>query len=239
MDGNRRYAKKRSMEHGSGHRFGYASLISLLSYCYDIGVHHVTIYVFSIDNFRRKPEEVQSTMDLIKDKIDELVDKPSIVKDLGIRIDFCGNLNLLTDAVRLSVEKATRITSGNTGRLVLHLCVAYTSTDEITRAVQTSCREKRNGMRVDGPKEDSVISVADLERHLYGVGCGDPDLLIRTSGETRLSNFLLWQTSFSLLLNPKPLWPEFSVWHFMAAIVEYQRSFRYLQQKRSSAAKRS
>lgn len=220
------------MKQSGGHRFGYSNLVSILRYCYDIGIEHITVYAFSVDNFRRKLEEVQSTMDLIKEKIDELLETQSIVKDRGVRIKFWGNISLLNDAVRQSVEKAMRSTSGNSGP-VLHVCLAYSSTDEITQAIQSSCREKRNGMHDDhGRKKDprardDVISVEDLERHLYGIGCPDPDVIIRTSGQTRLSNFLLWQSSFSHLQNPKPLWPEFSLWHLVLAIVEYQRVFHF------------
>ncbi|PKU86587.1 dehydrodolichyl diphosphate synthase 6 [Dendrobium catenatum] len=241
MDGNRRYANKRSLERGTGHRAGFSALISILRYCYEMGVKYVTIYAFSIDNFRRKPEEVQSTMDLMKEKIDELLKEQSFVNEYEVRLNFWGNHNLLNDPLRLSVEKAMRSTCHNTGP-VLSVCVAYTSTDEIAHAIEMSCHEKRDLMKelhACGCKNDffeefdmqSVISVADFERHLYTSGCPDPDIVIRTSGETRLSNFLLLQSSFSHLQNPTPLWPDFSFSHLVWAILKYQRGHPYLQER--------
>lgn len=238
MDGNRRYAKR--MQIGTGHRVGFSALISVLRYCYEIGIKYVTIYAFSIDNFKRKPEEVQSTMDLIKEKIDELLQEHSIVNEYGIRMNFWGNLNLLNDAVRLSVEKAMRNTSNNTGP-VLSVCVAYTSTNEIAHAIEKSCCQKMEmtkGMRANGFENgvvektpQTMVTVVDLEMHLFSNDCPDPDIIIRTSGETRLSNFLLWQSSFSHLQNPAPLWPEFSLSHLVWAILRYQRAYPYLQDR--------
>ncbi|XP_020574107.1 dehydrodolichyl diphosphate synthase 6-like [Phalaenopsis equestris] len=143
MDGNRRYAKNRNMEQGSGHGAGFSTLKSILRYCFEMGVKYVTIYAFSIDNFKRKPEEVQSTMDLMNEKIDELLKEQSIVNEYEVRMNFWGNLDLLNDSVRFSAEKAMKNTFHNTGP-VLSVCVAYTSTNEIAHAIQESCYEKRN-----------------------------------------------------------------------------------------------
>ncbi|KAK8962066.1 Dehydrodolichyl diphosphate synthase 6 [Platanthera guangdongensis] len=238
MDGNRRYAKRTQIS--TGHRVGFSALISVLRYCYEIGVKYVTIYAFSIDNFKRKPEEVQSTMDLMKEKIDELLEEHSIVNKYGIRMNFWGNLNLLNDAVRLSVEKAMRNTSNNTGP-VLSVCVAYTSTNEIAHAIEKSCCQKTEMMKrmhangfengVVEKNTQTMVTVVDLEMHLFSNDCPDPDIIIRTSGETRLSNFLLWQSSFSHLQNPTPLWPEFSLRHLVWAILSYQRAYPYLQNR--------
>ncbi|PKA58617.1 Dehydrodolichyl diphosphate synthase 6 [Apostasia shenzhenica] len=233
MDGNRRYAKSKSKEEGGDHRAGFSALISVLRYCYEMGVNYVTVYAFSIDNFKRKPEEVNSIMNLLKEKIDELLQEETIIKEYGVKINFLGNLNLLDDVVRLSVERAMRITSSNTG-LVLSVCVAYTSTNEILRAVESSCFEKRNQ---GSSSTQEVISVDDLENHLHTNGCPDPDILIRTSGETRLSNFLLWQSSFSHLQNPAPLWPEFSLRHLVWAVLHYQRAYPYLKEIRERCKK--
>ncbi|KAG1362532.1 dehydrodolichyl diphosphate synthase 6 [Cocos nucifera] len=246
MDGNRRYAK-RSLKEDSGHRVGFTALIYVLQYCFEMGVKYVTVYAFSIDNFKRQPDEVQSVMDLMKEKIDELLKEESIVNKYGVRINFWGNLYLLSEPVRLAAEKAMAITARNMGP-VFSVCVAYTSTNEIMHAVEESCIERREKIRkgygngykdelVGADKMDSVISVTDLEQHLYTSDCPAPDIVIRTSGETRLSNFLLWQTTFSHLQNPAPLWPEFSFRHLVWAIIEYQRVYPYLEQRRGSSKK--
>ncbi|WOL06497.1 hypothetical protein Cni_G15231 [Canna indica] len=245
MDGNRRYAKRRNMKEGSGHSVGYAALITMLQYCYEMGVKYVTVYAFSIDNFKRKPEEVQSLMNLMMVKIDELLDKKSIVHEFGLKINFWGNLDLLTEPVRLAAEKAMASTINNSGP-VLSICVAYTSTNEIIRAINKTCA--RNKERIpqacincDGDlladSINSSISIVDLEENLDTANCPDPDIVIRTSGEARLSNFLLWQTTLSHLQNPSPLWPEFSLRNLIWSILEYQKVYSYLEAGRRRAKK--
>jgi ditrans,polycis-polyprenyl diphosphate synthase len=242
MDGNRRYAKFRSIQEGTGHRVGFSALMSNLLYCYEMGVKYITVYAFSIDNFKRDPSEVKTLMDLMEEKINELLEKSSVINKLNCRINFWGNLDMLCEPVRLAAQKLMESTAGNTG-LVLSVCMPYNSTSEIVNAVNEACAERRetsqkqnsgdavnNGVR-------SEISVADLDRHMYSAGCPDPDIVIRTSGESRLSNFLLWQTTFSHLQNPDPLWPEFSFSHLVWALLQYQRVYPYLEQNRKVSKK--
>ncbi|XP_020091277.1 dehydrodolichyl diphosphate synthase 6-like isoform X2 [Ananas comosus] len=243
MDGNRRYAKKRSIKQGVGHRDGFTTLTSNLKYCYEMGVKYVTVYAFSIDNFKRDSSEVRFLMDLMKEKIDELLKQDSVINRYGARVNFWGNLDLLSEPVRSAAKELMASTASNKGP-VLSVCVAYTSADEIMHAVQEVCRERRerlqrehgrvNGM---GNETDSDVSVADLEQHFYTAGCPDPDIVIRTSGETRLSNFLLWQSTNSHLQNPVRLWPEFSLRHLIWAILEYQRVYSYLEDTRNLSKK--
>ncbi|XP_054824136.1 dehydrodolichyl diphosphate synthase CPT3 isoform X2 [Prosopis cineraria] len=321
MDGNRRYAKKRNMAEGDGHKAGFSALLSMLRYCYELGVKYVTVYAFSIDNFKRQPKEVQSLMDLMREKIEELLQEESIVNEYGIRLHFIGNLQLLTEPVRAAVEKAMRVTAQNNQRVLL-LCVAYTSRDEIVRAVQESCKDKWNEVqaskeakgsngvitRIDeGPKRNSTcaldqhsckdylnatkacsaskgakdaggrdgqfahavkqrhnycgetgiipcngvidstegirykegelpaIKLVDIEKHMYMAVAPDPDILIRSSGETRLSNFLLWQTSTCPLYAPAALWPEIGLRHLIWAVLSFQRHHSYLEKKRKQS----
>lgn len=285
MDGNRRYAKKQNMAEGTGHKAGYLALMRMLCYCYELGVKYVTVYAFSIENFKRRPEEVQSLMNLMLEKIEELLKEESIVKEYGIRIYFIGNLKLLSEPVRLAAERAMANTAINT-KAVLLICVAYTSYDEIVNAVEESCKVKRNegeapsaskvingrsgveedkkinGVTVravqvygkDRWHEDSnktpngiievveetkkkqpalpTIKVVDIEKHLYMSVAPEPDILIRTSGETRLSNFLLWQTTNCPLYSPAALWPELGLWHLVWAVVNFQRSHHYFEKKK-------
>ncbi|KAK9280869.1 hypothetical protein L1049_003760 [Liquidambar formosana] len=106
MDGNRRYAKKLNLIEGAGHKLGFSALISMLKYCYELGVKYVTIYAFSIENFKRRPEEVQSLMELMQEKIEGLIKEESIVNQYGVRVYFIGNLKLLSEPVRLAAERA-------------------------------------------------------------------------------------------------------------------------------------
>lgn len=241
MDGNRRYAKKKNFVEGAGHRVGFLALMSMLQYCHELGVKYVTIYAFSIDNFKRRPEEVQSIMELMLEKIEELIKEESIVNRYGIRVYFVGNLKLLSKSVRLAAERAMAATVGNS-KAVLSICIAYTSTDEIVHAVQESCEEKWDATGVEYDlielevnemsQEVNAISVLNIEKHMYMAVAPDPDILIRTSGETRLSNFLLWQSAYSLLYSPSVLWPEIGFWHLFWAVLDFQRNFAYLEREK-------
>lgn len=239
MDGNRRYAKFRSIQEGTGHRVGFSALMSNLLYCYEMGVKYITVYAFSIDNFKRDPSEVQTLMDLMEEKINELLENSNVINKLNCRINFWGDLDMLCEPVRLAAQKLMEKTAENTG-LVLSVCMPYNSTSEIVNAVNKVCAERREMLQKENGTSNGVhseISVADLDRHMYSAGCPDPDIVIRTSGETRLSNFLLWQTTFSHLQNPDPLWPEFSFRDLVWAILQYQRAHPYLEQNRKLAKK--
>lgn len=250
MDGNRRYAKKRNLPVGDGHRAGFSSLMWILGYCYELGVKYVTIYAFSIDNFKRLPNEVQTLMDLMLEKIEELLKEESIVNQYGIRLCFIGNLKLLSDNVREAVERAMKVTAKN-DRAVLLICVAYTSTDEIVHAVEESCEDKLDRSQTvdkinawtnhsdqtppEDHKYDTAIKVLDIENRMYMAVAPDPDILVRSSGETRLSNFLLWQSGHCQLYSPAALWPDIGLWHLVCAVLCYQRSYPYLQKKRKQS----
>ncbi|XP_028795266.1 rubber cis-polyprenyltransferase HRT2-like isoform X2 [Neltuma alba] len=319
MDGNRRYAKKRKMAEGDGRKAGFSALLSMLRYCYELGVKYATVYAFSINNFKRQPKEVQSLMNLMQEKIEELLQEDSIINEYGIRLHFIGNLQLLTEPVRAAVEKAMRATAHNNQRVLL-LCVAYTSRDEIVRAIQESCKDKwsedqaskeaksSNGVmtRIDeglkgnsiyildqhsckdylneakacgtsqGGKDDGgrayqfvhaikqrhnycngvtdssewirykegelpTIKVVDIEKHMYISVAPDADILIRTSGETRLGNFLLLQTSTCPLYAPAALWPEIGLRHLVWVVLSFQRHLSYVEKikKQSSFNARS
>ncbi|XP_022136358.1 dehydrodolichyl diphosphate synthase 6 isoform X1 [Momordica charantia] len=245
MDGNRRYAKKKKLGKGAGHRIGYMALTSMLKYCYELGVRYVTIYAFSIDNFNRSPEEVQSVMDLILEKVELLIREESIVKRYGVRLYFLGNLKLLNQPVRDAIERAM-VATRNNNKAVLSICVAYSSTDEIVHAVEKSCEEKWDemsskssnaagcdlGKLLVAENGENLIKSTDVEKNLHTVVTSNPDMLIRTSGEARLSNFLLWQTSSSYLYSPSVLWPEINLWHLLWAILNFQRNHLYLVKKR-------
>ncbi|KAI3734322.1 hypothetical protein L6452_13788 [Arctium lappa] len=196
MDGNRRYSKQHNLINGAGHRVGFSSLMSMLRYCYELGVKYVTIYAFSIENFKRSPEEVQSLMDLMEEKIEGLIKEESIVNQYGVRVYFIGNLKLLSKPVRLAAERAMDATAKNS-KAVLSICIAYTSTDEILHAVEESCEEIWDKIKVlddcgsgygliklgnERNQEKNIIDVSDIERHMYMAVAPDPDIIIRTSG---------------------------------------------------------
>ncbi|GFP92984.1 dehydrodolichyl diphosphate synthase 6 [Phtheirospermum japonicum] len=224
LDGNRRYAKKWNLGEGMGYRAGFLTLMTLLKYCYELGVKYVTIYAFSIDNFKRRPHEVEYVMDLMMEKIEGLLKEGNTVNQYGVRVLFIGNLKLLHEHVRIAAEKAMRATANNNQSILL-ICVAYASTDEIVHATQECCEDK-------WAHEEGDIKLADVERHMYMGVAPDVDILVRTSGETRLSNFLMWQTSSSLLYSPKALWPEFGLRHLVWAVLMFQRINPFLENRR-------
>ncbi|KZV13929.1 dehydrodolichyl diphosphate synthase 6-like [Dorcoceras hygrometricum] len=249
MDGNRRYAKQQNLEEGAGHKEGYCALMNMLRYCFEFDVKHVTVYAFSIENFKRRPEEVQSTMQLIQEKIESLIEGESVLSEYGVRVYIIGNFELLSSSVKLAAKRAMDATADNS-KYVLSICIAYTSTDEIVHAIEETCKEKSedfrvlessggagygsNGLRNKGKNTDkSLIDVEDIEKHMRMAVAPDPDIIIRTSGETRLSNFLLWQSASCLLYSPHVLWPEIGLRHLVRAILDFQRSFSYLKRKRA------
>ncbi|KAI3781340.1 hypothetical protein L2E82_11352 [Cichorium intybus] len=238
MDGNRRFAKKWKLEEGAGHKAGFLALMSVLKYCYEIGVKYVTVYAFSLDNFNRRPDEVQYVMDLMHEKIEGFLKELDMVNRYGIRVLFIGDLNRLNDPVRVAAEKAMEATAMNSKTYLL-VCVAYTSSHEIPRAIYEACEERnrRNVGEVEEEEEEAeeVIKVGDLEKKMYMGVVPDPDILVRSSGETRLSNFLLWQTSNSLLYSPTALWPEMGLRHVVWTVLKYQKNYPYLEKKKKQA----
>ncbi|CAM6119294.1 unnamed protein product [Calypogeia fissa] len=343
MDGNRRFADKSGMERSRGHLFGYNRLINTLENCMELGVKFVSVYAFSIDNFGRPKDEVDSLMGLMEEKLDHLVREDSLLNQYRVKVQVLGDLDLLSVNVRAAAERAMAATKEYES-FVLNLCVSYTSTEEIVHSIQgvrdsvlmktapdrtEACalfavngqlysnnvglrRRAANGIKqerevhiirehplesinsdaqengnlsdyenwsrrkadaglllarggtcgglgmdctcadlpscsgrgneesevVDGKLNQAwalsdLITVKEIESHLYTAGCPPPDILIRTSGETRLSNFMLWQCcSYSRLAFCRVLWPDFSLRHLAWIILDYQRAFAALQKQR-------
>ncbi|KAL9269590.1 Dehydrodolichyl diphosphate synthase CPT3-like protein [Drosera capensis] len=233
MDGNRRYAKKHKLKEVESYQNGSSTLLSTLKYCSELSIKYITVYAFSIDNFKRSPEDVKFLMDLMLVIMERLIADESFIKEHGVRICFAGNLRLLNEPVRVAAEKIVTASADNT-KTILLICVAYTSTDEIVHAVQETCLQKTNeAVGSDVYKEKvPIIGLADIEKHMYMAQAPEPDVLVRTSGESRLSNFLLWQTRSCLLYNPAVLWPEFGFRHLVWAMLNYQRHYRYLEKKK-------
>ncbi|KAI3722902.1 hypothetical protein L2E82_34088 [Cichorium intybus] len=244
LDGNRRFAKKWKLTEGAGHKAGFFALMSVLKYCYEIGVKYVTIYAFSLDNFNRRPDEVQYIMDLMQEKIEWFMKELSRINEYGIRVLFIGDLDRLYEPVRIAAEKAMEATAKNSTTYLL-VCVAYTSSHEIPQSIHEACQEKSGATTIcvmnvnnhtnENHADKMVIKVVDLEKHMYMRVVPDPDILVRSSGETRLSNFLLWQTTNCLLYSPKALWPEMGFWQVVWGILEFQKNYKYLEKKKKQA----
>ena len=212
MDGNGRWAKAHKLEVALGHRQGVETLREIIRHTDDLGIGSLSIYAFSTENRKRSPEEVGALMQLILEffasEIDELDEK-------NVRIIILGDKNGLPEKQRDTLIEAERRTEDNTG-LKLNIAVNYGGRAELVRAAQQLA-----AMAARGEIAPEEITEDMLARHLYTAGQPDVDLLIRTSGEMRLSNFLLYQCAYAEFLFPTVLWPEFSVADYDEALTAF------------------
>ncbi|ESP01058.1 hypothetical protein LOTGIDRAFT_225491 [Lottia gigantea] len=218
MDGNRRFATKNSIDRAQGHLHGFNKLAETLEWCLNLGICEVTVYAFSIENFKRSKEEVECLMEIARQKFSKLLEEKEMIEKHGVCIRVLGNLTLLPLDVQEIIAEAVNFTKHNT-RAILNVCFSYTSRDDIC----TAMRELASGVK-QGHIKQSDINERVLEKCFYTSQCRKVDLLIRTSGEVRLSDFLLWESSYGVLAFVQVLWPEFSIWHLYAAVLHYQRN---------------
>ncbi len=201
LDGNGRYAKKRLLPRKVGHKKGADNLKTIAEYADDIGIKHLTVYAFSTENWKREQEEVDYLMKLLSDYLDSFLKD---FKDTNIVIDAIGDLSKLDENLINKINEVRETTKDKTG---LHFTVAinYGSRDEIKRAIKQIATDVKNDVISAEDIDETVISSYLDTSHLP-----DPDLLIRTSNEYRISNFLMWQISYSELYFSEKLWPEFT-----------------------------
>jgi short-chain Z-isoprenyl diphosphate synthase len=222
LDGNRRYAREMGFDDvAEGHREGARKLDTVLQWCAELDVKIVTIWVLSPENIHRTREEVEALFGVIKEKMEELANNP-VIRHYGYRIKTVGNLDALPDEVREAIRRPEESTRGN-GERMLNIAIAYGGREEIVEAVKRAIREK------DVASMDelaSCLTAEDIANHLYTCGIPDPDLIIRTSGEIRLSGFLLWQSAYSEFYFCDALWPAFRKIDFLRAIRSYQHRTR-------------
>lgn len=188
MDGNRRYAKKLHLSTSTdGHIHGFDKLAEALQWCLDIGIEEVTVYAFSIENFKRSEAEVNTLLQLAREKFDKFMEEKDELNKRGICIRMIGNWRLLPADLQKSMADAMLLTENN-NKAILNVAFSYTSRDEITESIRDI---------VDGVKRNELhhSDITDdlIRRCMYSGKSSDPDLLVRTSGESRLSDFLLWQ----------------------------------------------
>ncbi|XP_065201591.1 dehydrodolichyl diphosphate synthase complex subunit DHDDS-like [Planococcus citri] len=216
MDGNRRYAKKKYVEKVEGHQRGFAKLSETLNWCLKLEVFEVTVYAFSIENFKRNKEEVDTLMDLAKTKFKGLIDEWRKLREHGVCIRIIGNMTLLPKDLCTLMLIAMLLTKDNK-KGYLNIAFSYTGKDELANT-STSILQ---GLR-KGDIKDIDVTEKFLDQCLYTYQSPHPEILIRTSGEIRLSDFLTWQGSNSYVHFDNVLWPEFSAWNFISAIFCYQ-----------------
>jgi undecaprenyl diphosphate synthase len=213
MDGNGRWAKKRGLPRMMGHRRGVDALKLILRCCKDWGIGALTAYAFSTENWGRPLEEVNFLMALFERVLRrELRDMMAE----EVRIQFVGDLPQLPSSLRAEIERAQETTQHNQG-IRLNIATNYGGRQEILQACQAIAQQVEAG-KLQADEVDELC----FERHLYTAGLTDPDLLIRTSGEMRISNFLLWQVAYAELYVTDTLWPDFDRQEFHRALVSYQ-----------------
>jgi undecaprenyl diphosphate synthase len=217
MDGNGRWARGRHLPRVLGHRSGMTAVREVIEGAMEAGVEFLSLFAFSRENWERPATEVEALMALLVEYVgreaDELIAK-------GVQVRVLGDLTRLNPAASAAVDDVVHRTSSNR-RLVLNLFISYGARDEIVRAARALARDAAAG-RLD---PDSITEEL-VSARLYTADCPDPDLLIRTSGEQRISNFLLWQLAYSELFITKVLWPDFTRTELFEAIAEFQRRDR-------------
>ena len=212
MDGNGRWARQRLQTRTTGHSEGVNSVNRITRYASDLGIKHLTLYAFSTENWNRPAEEVDVLMHLIGETI--LREAPEL-RDNNVHINLLGDIDRLPEPVRLNLFEGRDLTAQCDG-LNLNLCLSYSSRWEITRAVREIA-----ALAAEGSLDPGSISDADIADRLSTAGMPDPDLLIRTGGEQRISNLLLWQIAYSELYFTPVLWPDFSEADFQQALIHY------------------
>ena len=219
LDGNGRWAKRRSMPRTAGHAVGSENFRKIATYCNDIGIKYLTVYAFSTENWKRPQEEVDTIMSLLEKYIIEAIEE---VRKKNLRLRFWGSRDNLSDRIKKLMEDAEAESENMTGMQV-NVCLNYGSQKEIANAARLIAEDVASGkLSADAVTEE------EIEKRLYSAGTPAPDLLIRPGGEMRLSNFLLWQLAYSEMVFTDKLWPEFDEAELRRAIAAFQsRNRRY------------
>ena len=217
MDGNRRWAKKQGRSASYGHKEGAKTLEKIVRYANKIGLEYITVYAFSTENWKRTEDEVKALMMLLQSYLDDYSKRADTE---NIRVKILGDISALSEGMQKSIIKCMERTKDNTG-VTFNIALNYGGRDEILKAVkQIAVKVKKNEIDPEDITEEMI------SENLYTKEEPDPDLVIRTSGELRLSNFLTWQSVYSELLFIDKNWPDFSEEDLDNAIIEYQKRTR-------------
>jgi len=217
MDGNGRWANRHGLPRFFGHKAGVESLRDIVRACSEFNIQVLTVYAFSTENWKRPQEEINILMDLLVEYLHKEIDE---LCDEGVRVNPIGKLEELPESAIKALQMAVERSSKNEG-LILNLALNYGGRAEIIEAVRTIATKVKDGVLSVEQIDDNIIS-----EHLYTSGQPDPDLLIRPSGDFRISNFLLWQLAYTEFWHTPVMWPDFRRIHLISAIAEFQRRDR-------------
>ena len=219
MDGNGRWAKKRGLPRNAGHAAGSETFRRIATYCKNIGVRYLTVYAFSTENWKRSGEEVQGIMDLFNQYLHEAIDE---MEQDHIRLRILGDLSRISPELRALIKRTDEISTHYEG-FQANICLNYGGRDEIVRAARAFAAQCAAGGRKPEELDERLFS-----DYLYTAGLPDPELIIRPSGEIRVSNFLLWQSAYSEYYFTDVLWPDFDEKELEKAIAAFNgRSRRF------------
>ena len=219
MDGNRRFATDLGLPPNTGHLFGRDKLEEVLEWCFELEIKNLTVYAFSTENFERDTTEVKTLMDLCKEELKK-ASRDSRIHKNQVKIRILGHLESLPEDISESIKYVTDATK-KYDKYSFNIAIAYGGREEIIQAIQKIANDVKEGnLKIEDIKE-SIMS-----KYLYTNGIPDPDLILRTSGEERISNFLLWQIAYSELYFSDVYWPAFQKKDFLRAIRTYQQRKR-------------
>ena len=217
MDGNGRWAQKRGLPRSAGHAAGAEAFRSIATYCKEIGLEYLTVFAFSTENWKRPASEVSAIMGLLRKYLLEAIAQMERDK---VKISFFGDMTPFPEELRELCRQTAEISKRYNG-VQVNICINYGGRDEILRAVKafaSDCKEKK--------ADPDQLTEAGFSRYLFSAGTPDPDLVIRPSGEIRISNFLLWQSAYAEFYFTDVLWPEFDKNELHRALATYQRRSR-------------
>ncbi len=219
MDGNGRWAEQKGLPRSAGHAAGAETFRTIANFAKDIGLKYLTAYAFSTENWKRPSSEVESIMDLLEEYMQEAID--TMAKD-RVRMAFFGDLSAISEKLQTLCHQAEEISKGYQGCQV-NLCINYGGRNELVRAARAFAEDC-----AEGKESPECLTEEKFSRYLFSSGIPDPDLIIRPSGEVRISNFLLWQSAYAEYYFTDVLWPDFTKSDLLKALLVYQqRSRRY------------
>ena len=217
MDGNGRWAKKRGMPRTAGHAAGAETFRTIATFAKELGLDYLTVYAFSTENWKRPADEVEAIINLLEKYLREAIE--TMAKD-KVKMAFFGDISLLSEELQQLCRQTAEISKGYEGCQV-NICFNYGGRDEIVRAAKAFAADC-----LEGRADPNHLSEARFSRYLFSGDVPDPDLVIRPSGEVRISNFLLWQSAYSEFYFTDVLWPDFSKEDLLRALADYQRRSR-------------
>ena len=217
MDGNGRWAKKRGLPRTAGHKVGAETFRKIARHCKKLGIEYLTVYAFSTENWKRPAEEVETIMGLLKNYMAEAIES---MEEEKIKLKFFGDMSALSPELQELVRKTDEMSSRIDG-FQANVCLNYGGRDEILQAARAFAKEC-----AEGKADPDSLTAEQFGSYLYSAGVPDPELIIRPSGELRLSNFLLWQCAYSEFYFTDALWPDFDEAELDRAIASYQKRDR-------------